>query len=225
MDTGSFDSFIHYKPALKLDLPYQKVTPFTALMADGSGVTSPQASWRIHYFNLRIMEIGVWDIILWVNWMSYFSPITFDFNGMSITFSCEGSLIHLQGSIDHLVMNLVRGKDLRHFIQEKMQCCTSQLETNDLQIQEISPEVMPILEQFSKVFSTPTGLPPERSLDHQIPLKAEAQPFKLKPYRYPHAYKFEIEHQVTEMLKNGIIKHSSSPYASLFLLVKKKDGS
>ncbi|XP_071903401.1 uncharacterized protein [Coffea arabica] len=60
-----------------------------------------------------------------------------------------------------------------------------------------------------KVFTTPKTLPPERELDHRINLKPGAEPFKLKPYRYPHSHKTDIE--------------STSPFASPVLLVKKKD--
>ena len=75
------------------------------------------------------------------------------------------------------------------------------------------------------MFVTPKGLPPKRELDHQIILKPGVEPFKLKPYRYPHGYKSKIEKQVAEMLTNGIVKHSCSPFASLVLLVKKKDNT
>lgn len=34
----------------------------------------------------------------------------------------------------------------------------------------------------------------------------------VRPYRYSPAQKDEIERQVAEMLQNGIIKSSSSPY-------------
>jgi len=66
-------------------------------------------------------------------------------------------------------------------------------------------------------------MPPPRFCDHVIPLITGATPVNVRPYRYPPAIKDEIEKQVTEMLKSGIIQHSVSPFSSSVLLVKMKD--
>jgi hypothetical protein len=62
-------------------------------------------------------------------------------------------------------------------------------------------------------------------MDHHIPLIASATLVNVKPYRYSPAQKDEIEHQLKEMLKNGIIQPSVSPFASPVLLVRKNNGS
>jgi hypothetical protein len=79
------------------------------------------------------------------------------------------------------------------------------------------------LEEFADIFQDPKGLPLQHHCDHSIPLQPGAQPINIKPYRYPPAQKYEIERQIKEMLKQGIIQASSSLFACPVLLVKKKD--
>jgi hypothetical protein len=67
-------------------------------------------------------------------------------------------------------------------------------------------------------------LPPNRSHSHTIPFIPGAQPFRLRPYRFNPSQKDEIEKQVLELLQNGMIQESASPFASPVLLVKKKSG-
>jgi hypothetical protein len=45
------------------------------------------------------------------------------------------------------------------------------------------------------------------------------------PYRHPKVYKDEIEKTIKELISLGYIRPNSSPFASFFLLVKKKDGT
>lgn len=88
-----------------------------------------------------------------------------------------------------------------------------------------TPEaVQKLLEQYQHLFLRPDSLPPKRQVDHIIELLPGAQPFRLRPYRYTPQQKDEIEKQVKEMLDSGVIQHSTSPFASPILLVKKKDG-
>lgn len=73
------------------------------------------------------------------------------------------------------------------------------------------------------VFSTLKALPPKHVNDHSITLLQVSPP--VKPYRYLHSQKEEIEKLVKGMLEKGIIQPSKNPFSSLIILVKKKDDS
>jgi hypothetical protein len=50
-------------------------------------------------------------------------------------------------------------------------------------------------------------------------------PVAIRPYRYPQLLKDEVERQCADMLAQGIIRPSTSPFSSPVLLVKKVDGT
>jgi hypothetical protein len=89
----------------------------------------------------------------------------------------------------------------------------------------IEPELAILLHTYRDLFQSPTTLPPARSHNHSIPLLEGSNPVKVKPYRYPHSQKTQIEKMVQEMLQQGIIQPSTSPFSSPIILVKKKDGT
>ncbi|GJV25064.1 ty3-gypsy retrotransposon protein [Tanacetum coccineum] len=82
-----------------------------------------------------------------------------------------------------------------------------------------------VLSKFSSVFELPIGLPPSRSHDHSIVLTEGVNAIKVRPYRYPVSQKTEIEKMVNDMLKEGLIQPSNSPFSAPVLLVRKKDGT
>ena len=74
------------------------------------------------------------------------------------------------------------------------------------------------------VASNPRKPTPVRNMTHRI-ITNDAQPVRMKPYRIPHAWDKEVSDQVQQMLDNGIIRPSSSPWNAPVILVKKKDDS
>ena len=91
----------------------------------------------------------------------------------------------------------------------------------------ISPDLQKVLDNHSKSFETPKGLPPirDRDHDHAIHLIPGSVPPNISPYIYPYAQKSEIERMVAEMLEVGIIQLSQSSFSAPVVLVHKKDGS
>lgn len=117
---------------------------------------------------------------------------------------------------------------IMHMVEKHASPGTDNLTLNSLQSKQTTPSltvINQILQQFESVFSEPNQLPPERIFDHHIPLETHSKPVNVRPYRFPHFQKNEIEKQVSEMLESGVIKPSTSPYSSPVLLVKKKDGT
>lgn len=88
------------------------------------------------------------------------------------------------------------------------------------------PSLQHLLVSFADLFEEPSDLPPFRDgFDHKIPLETGTNHVNLRPYRYSSLQKDVIDKIIHEMLSQGIIQHSSSPYASPIVLVKKKDRS
>ncbi|KAL4388432.1 hypothetical protein GQ457_09G011640 [Hibiscus cannabinus] len=100
-------------------------------------------------------------------------------------------------------------------MQSESDCCN----------EEDRGEIVALLEEFGNVFEPPRTLPPSRETDHVIHLEPGKAAVNVKPYRYPHFQKGEIEKQVRQMLENNFIQKSNNPFSSPVLLVKKKDGT
>lgn len=91
-------------------------------------------------------------------------------------------------------------------------------------MENLSAPLQSLLTQFSALFQPHHELPPARPTDHHIHLLPQSTPVNVRPYRYPHFQKQEIELQVDSMLQKGLIQPSTSPFSSPVLLVKKHDG-
>ncbi|CAB0039647.1 unnamed protein product [Trichogramma brassicae] len=89
--------------------------------------------------------------------------------------------------------------------------------------EEYNEEVRKLLTEFRHVLA-PDGLGEgTNSAQHVIRLSTK-KPFRKSPYRYSEETRKEIERQVQEMLANGIIEPSDSPYNSPIVMAKKKGG-
>jgi hypothetical protein len=80
-----------------------------------------------------------------------------------------------------------------------------------------------LLEEFAGLFVEPHGLPHGRHLSHRIRLKPGAGAVAVRLYRYAHTQKDELERQCDEMLRQGVIRQSSSAFSSSALLIRKAD--
>ena len=79
-----------------------------------------------------------------------------------------------------------------------------------------------LVRRYPDVF---TDMPGETDvIQHQIRLTDDT-PIRCKPYPLPYAMREELRNEVDTMLEMGVVRQSTSPYASPIVMVKKKDGS
>ena len=141
-----------------------------------------------------------------MDWLAQHSPMYVDWVEKWMSFTKEGQTITLQGISS----------------EEHSYNCVALFAIQMGEADQIPPEMQLLVEAFADVFATPTELPPKRPCDHKIPLIPGARPISMRPYRIVPQLKDELEKQIKEMLKAGIIRPSNSPFSSTILLVKKK---
>lgn len=238
IDSGSLGSLVCADFARRVGCSITAAPAARVKIADGSFMTSNQQVHQLEWWtqgtmfrtDMRVLELGGYDAILGMDWLGEHSPMVCDWKGRKLVVPHEGKDVCLQGITT----------DTQHELQEisvTQYCKWSK--GNDIWavalVKPISepeqhaipqpPEIQVVLDQFSDVFQTPTTLPQSREYDHTVPLLPNATPVNSRPYRYSPLHKDEIERQVAEMLRTGLIKISTSPFASPVLLIQKKDGS
>jgi hypothetical protein len=144
--------------------------------------------------------------------------ITIEKLGQRITFKDE-TLLNKHFLVTHRKMQkLLRKRDVGAILYVQ----AVQMNTPD---KTTMPSIAVVLNQHKHVFEEPTELPPERAIDHKIPLQLGAPIVNTRPYRLSHKQKNTMEELVLNLLKNNIIRPSVSPNSSPAILVKKKDGT
>lgn len=93
--------------------------------------------------------------------------------------------------------------------------------------QEVNIETKQMMDEYRDVFpdELPKGLPPKRAIDHQIELLPGSSPPYRPTFRMSPLELQEVKKQVDELLEQGKIQLSKSPYGSPVLFVKKKEGN
>ena len=143
-------------------------------------------------------------------------------------FMAVGHLVELQGEHEQ-ALESISSSQLRRIIHTDgtSMMFHIRLETHSFSQEEIIPilqEVEELIDWYSQLFQPLVDLPPLRATDHAINILPNTAPVNVRPYRYPHFQKKEIEDKISSMIDKGFIRPSASPFSSPVLLVKKKDG-
>nr|UBX54614.1 transposon Tf2-1 polyprotein [Lupinus angustifolius] len=173
-----------------------------------------------------LFELWGVDMVLGKDWLASLGEVKADFGKLELTIKQGPNVHRLIGDPALSKSELTFGAFMQVFKKEGeglILQCIGQTSSSQQPLQ-VPEAVDNLLSEFLEVFADLQGLPPQRKQDHAIHLKEGAEIPNLRPYKYPHYQKTEIERLVQEMLLVGVIRHSISPYSSPIILVRKKDG-
>ena len=230
IDSGSTHNFISDKVAALLHLPVVPTAPFHVRVANSQPLKCQGRFDNIHIllqgipFSITFYSLPLngLDLVLGVQWLEQLGSVVCDWKQMTMEFQWANKPRLLQGS---RAQNLQQAsleaiaKDMRHTSFIFAIC----LQPPAVPHQTIPLDMQTLIEDFAAIFEEPQQLPPVREVDHCISLKEGTKPTNVRPYRYAYFQKAEIEKQVLDMLKLGLIRPSTNPFSSPILLVKKKD--
>lgn len=113
-----------------------------------------------------------------------------------------------------------------------VECFASEVDTDDSSLGDIdvNSELMDdeksalqeLLNEFRACFARSTKVGQTPITKHRITTSDDARPIKQQPYRVSPKEREAIQAQVKEMLDDGVIQPSHSPWSSPVVLVKKK---
>ncbi|KAJ9562283.1 hypothetical protein OSB04_007443 [Centaurea solstitialis] len=175
------------------------------------------------------IQLGNSDVILGMQWLETLGNTWVNWKEQIMKFTVGGRTVTLRGD-PSLGRSLVSLKAMSKLIQQEGQAILIELGSSEAMPEEnleseVPTMVQTVLDEYGQIFNWPEELPPRREKEHAITLKEGTEAVNVRPYRYPHYQKNEIEKLVKEMLEAKIIRASNSPFSSPVLLVKKKDGS
>ncbi|XP_012453555.1 uncharacterized protein LOC105775598 [Gossypium raimondii] len=241
VDSGSTHNFVDAKLVHRLSLPVMRQEQLRVSVANGSCLFTrglcKEITWEVHNqrftTDFMVLALKGCDMVLGVQWLLTLGDIMWNFGSLTMQFKVAGESYVLQGiapgslAADNMEFKprcfAAVGQSMGPFSAvlsspKQMVLTTKENENHELHLQGL-------LREFDDIFQVPKGLPPRRVHDHKIPLMNEGVVVKMRPYRYPAFQKNEMEKLIKEMLQAGIIRDSTSSFASPIVMVKKKDGS
>lgn len=241
IDSGSSHNILQPRVASFLQLNVESINPFDVFVGNGETIKCSGScnnipvhiNDAIFQVPFMILPIHGADVVLGVQWLSTLGPFLSDYSIPCIQFFHNNKPVTISGANSPISTHASFSQFTRYLHTDTIASIHS-IDVTPIQPSDHTdaipqgsrdPSIQNILNKFPTIFSQPKSLPPHRSQDHHIHLLPGSSPVNVKPYRYPHCHKETMTKMIKEMLENGTIRPSTSPFSSPVLLVRKKDGS
>ena len=241
IDTGASECFLNDKFCKQIGLKTQACRPVSVTLGDGRSLSTETAcrtSLCIQGISTEAnclvipMPINV-DMILGRDWMIKHNVVldlatntcviqkgkrTYNLRMTADTALTAGHTATLK-FIDAKQVKRAR-RDGCHILLVEVKQLDDELEAA---ISVLDDRAQPVVREFADVFQQlPPGLPPDRGVNHTIPLIDGAQPVFPPMFRYSPAELAEIKSQLKKLLELELIEPSHSAFGSPVLCVLKK---
>uniref|UniRef100_A0ACD5W7T0 Uncharacterized protein n=1 Tax=Avena sativa TaxID=4498 RepID=A0ACD5W7T0_AVESA len=175
VDTGSTHNFLSSDAMRRLALQPSGAEHFSVTVANGDRLACQGVARQVpitigdeHFFVDCVgINLGCYDFILGVDFLSTLGPILWDFDALSLIFGSAG------------------GRRVQWTGLGSSGPAAPQLALMASALDETHPLLDDLLQQHSDIFTEPQGLPPARSCDHRIHLLPGTPPVAVRSYRYP----------------------------------------
>ena len=236
IDGGSTHNFIQQAFADQLGLPQRPTSALRVMVGNGHHLTCTSLCEAVPIdlqnalftVDLYVLPIAGANVVLGVQWLQSLGPILTDYATLRMQFFHNDHLVELRG--DYLTNSgQLSSTQFRRLCRKQNDGLCFHISvisnTTPSPSSPVPHAIQEVLTRFDILFQPLQSLPPTRDTDHHIHLLSQSTPVNVRPYRYPHYQKREIEEQVDSMLQHGLIQPSTSSFSSPVLLVKKHDGS
>ena len=232
IDSGSSHSFISPSTAKRLKIePQPTGKKLRASLANGTSILTDEQVVDFS-FNLegnltsqkfRILKMGKFQGILGMDWLSRNQADINCSQGIISFLSDDGQKVEVKGRSGKNPLRVVKSSKIIKGFKKGLPIYVLKLNKPDQVEGGSDPEW---LSEYQDIFPEElVDLPPERELVHEIELIPGAQPIARAPYKMSPSEALELKNQLTQLLEQGFIQPSVSPWGAPVLFQKKKDGT
>jgi hypothetical protein len=183
--------------SLGVDMPARKLCPKVNLKIRGVDFVT----------NLIVLELKGINIILGMDWLSKHK----------VLIDCAKKYVKL---------TIPDGKELEFIVEPVVTAKGVVNRAKVNQMDAIQGSKVPIVNEFPDVFLEELpGIPPDRDIEFVIDLKPGIAPIYKTPFRMTTPELAELKEHIKELLENGFIHPSSSPWGAPMIFVPKKVGN
>ncbi|GJZ10399.1 putative mitochondrial protein [Tanacetum coccineum] len=213
IDSGSTHNFLDVFMAKKLGCKIQQIDPLQVSVADGNKISTTSMckkfSWMLNgktfCTDAMLLPLGGCEMVLEVQWLATLGDIMWNFTSLKMQFQYEGRTVALRGTTKSPFKQLSKHVTQKSTNLSSISLCVpaTSAVSLDATYQSVLEDkdkatLGELLKEFEDVFALPTSFPPQRQHDHRIPLKEDATPVNIRPYKHPPGQKDAIKTVVHE---------------------------